>query len=71
MVCVSAVLQNVAALEAALRESEAELEEKRLRFEQERQQELDNIDLERFHLQEMEDQERCEQGFEVSAVRRN
>ena len=50
--------QDLRSLEEQLRRSEAELEEKRIKFEIERQEELDNIDLERFRLQEMEDQER-------------
>ena len=40
--------------------SEAELEENRQRLERERQEELDRIDMEKFTLQEMEDQERWE-----------
>ena len=45
-------------MEEQLRMSEAELEENRLRLERERQEELDRIDIEKFTLQEMEDQER-------------
>lgn len=45
-------------MEEQLRLSEAELEEKQQYLELQRQEELDRIDLEKFKLQEMENQER-------------
>jgi hypothetical protein len=45
-------------LETQLNRVEHELREQRENYAMQRQEELDNIDLERFRLQEMEDQER-------------
>ena len=52
-------LRELQALEEQYQRSEQELEEKRRKFEDERLQELDKIDFEKYRLHEMEQQERC------------
>ncbi|ELT98871.1 hypothetical protein CAPTEDRAFT_195906 [Capitella teleta] len=57
-------------LETQLNRVEHELREQRESYAQQRQQELDTIDMKRFHLQEMEDQERINALVEQEVKRR-